>query len=419
MWRALHHRDFALYAAGGFVSNVGLWFQRVGVQWLVWSLTGSLSLVATVALIEAACFLASVPFFGTVSDRYDRLLLGRIAQVFLMGLAAILAALTILDFMTIFLLMVLMGLAGFFEALWSPVRLAMAPSLVPRNDLPSAIGIGSILFNLAQFVGPALGAVIIAAFTLDHEGIGWLFALNAFSFLGYLIVLLFIRLRHDEVGSRPRSNFVADLREGILYILTKKELGLFFILIVATMIFMRSYRESLTAIADGIYAMEELGFGIMQSASGAGAIIGSIMVAKVNRVSGMVRLLFIAALLAGLLHLALSATGSFWIAAIIVGGISAFGSYIGIGGQLVVQNSIDGSLRGRVMSLWSMNLRGGPAAGAWLWGLGDKFWALQSVIAVSTVVYLLILGALLPRLRGIAAVMERPSDETARAVSSR
>ena len=288
----------------------------------------------------------------------------------------------------------------------------MAPSLVPRKDLPSAIGIGSILFNVAQFVGPALGAAIIAAFTLDREGIGWLFALNAFSFLGYLIVLLIIRLRHDEVGSRPRSNFVADLREGVLYILTKKELGLFFVLIVSTMIFMRSYRESLTAVADGIYAMEELGFGIMQSASGAGGIVGSIMVAKVNRISGMVRLLFIAALLAGLLHLVLSGTSSFWLATIIVGAISAFISYIGIGGQVVVQNSIDGSVRGRVMSLWSMNLRGGPATGAWLWGLGDKFWALQSVIAVSTVVYLLILGALLPRLRGIAAFMERAAGET-------
>ncbi len=411
MWRALHHRDFALYAAGGFVSNIGLWFQRVGVQWLVWSLTGSLSLVATVALIEAICFLTSVPFFGAVSDRYDRLFLGRIAQILMMSLAAILAVLTIFDIMTILLLMALMGLAGFFEALWTPVRLAMAPSLVPRKDLPSAIGTGSILFNVAQFVGPALGAVIIAAFTLDREGIGWLFALNAFSFLGYLVVLLIIRLRHDEVGSRPRSNLVADLREGVLYILTKKELGLFFVLIVSTMIFMRSYRESLTAVADGIYAMEEIGFGIMQSASGAGGIVGSIMVAKVSRISGMVRLLFIAALLAGLLHLALSATSSFWVATIIVGTISAFISYIGIGGQLVVQNSIDGSVRGRVMSLWSMNLRGGPAAGAWLWGLGDKFWALQSVIAVGAVVYLLILGALLPRLRGIAAFLERAPDE--------
>lgn len=409
--RALRHRDFRLYVPAGFVSNIGLWVQRVGVQWLAWSLTGSYAWLATTVLAEAVAIMAFLPIFGTVVDRSDRLKLARLAQAVLLVIAGLLGALTLLDLMTIWLLIALMAAYGAAQAFWTPLRLSMAPSLVPRADLPSAIGIGAVLFNVAQFAGPAVAGIILAVLGDHRDNIGYLFLINSVTFLGYLAVLYMIRLISPEHRRDKTVNFLADLAEGIRYCLCKEGLGLFLVYMLLTNLLLRAHRELLAGLADGVFAAGVHGFAALQSAAGLGAIVGSALLTKFSRVEGLTRLLIGATAAAAVCQAALIAAPSYWVGLVSVGVLGGFLAFYGIGSQVLVQSAIHGAMRGRVMSLWAMGTRGGPAMGAWVIGFAAEAWGLRAALAGATALFLVALLLMLPRRKGLAEVMEKPPGE--------
>ncbi len=408
----MRHRDFRLYAPAGFVSNVGLWVQRIGVQWLAWSLTESYAWLAAVALAEAATLMAFLPLFGALVDRGDRLKLGRLAQVTLILLAGTFGVLTVFDLVTIWLLIGLMAAYGTAQAFWTPIRLSMAANLVPREDLPSAIGLGAVLFNLAQFVGPALAGLVLAVMGDHRDSIGYLFLINSSTFIGYLIVLCVIRLRTVETGKAKDSRFVADLAEGLRYCLCREGLGLFMLNMLLVNIVLRSHRDLLAGLADGVYGAGVHGFAALQSAAGLGAIFGSAFLTKFSRVEGLTRLLIGAALLAALCQLAVTAAPQYGLGLVCVGILSMFMGFYGIGSQVLVQSAIHGSMRGRVMSLWSMGTRGGPALGAWAVGLAAELWGLRIALAGATVLFLIVVSIVVwPKRRWLAETMEKPPGD--------
>jgi len=411
MLRAFRHRDFTLYAFSGLISNIGLWFQRTGVQWLTWSLTESYAWLGAIAMAEAITVTFCLPLFGTVVDRANRLHLARISQVIMIALAGVFATLTILDWISVWILFGLMMLNGISESFWTPIRMSMAPSLVPRDDLSSAIGIGSIFFNVAQFAGPAIAGIIIHQFAVERVGIGYLFALNGLSFFGYLFVLFKIQLREQDRSKSRHGRFFSDFKDGLIYLTNKAGLGLFMLWMLASTFILRSYRELLAGLAGGLFDQGASGFAFLQSAAGAGAIVGSILVASSSRVTGMTRFLFVAAFLAVAFLLTLSVATHFWMAVIIVAAMSCVSSYIGIGGQVLVQSAIHGAVRGRVMSLWSVSLRAGPSSGAWTIGLFTGIWHIQAVLAGAALLYFAVLLAIFRRRQHLAENMESPPTD--------
>ena len=141
MGRALRHRDYAIYAAAGWLSNIGLWVQRIAVGWLTWTFTESFLWLGVIVFAEGLATTVIIPIAGTYVDRVDRLFLGRLTQMGLILLAAVLATLTFLGLINIWILIVLMVLSGIAEGFWTPVRLSIPPNLVPRRIslLPSAL----------------------------------------------------------------------------------------------------------------------------------------------------------------------------------------------------------------------------------------------------------------------------------------
>lgn len=414
MGRVFRHRDYVIYSFAGFFANIGIWVQRVGVQWLAWELTHSYAWLGAIAFVDAIGVIVFMPFFGTLIDRSDRLKMMRLAQVLVTVLVVVLAVFTLMHWMTIWLVVAAMALHGVLDAFWAPARLSMAPSLVPRADLAPAIGLNASMFNLAQILGPAAAGLIIAGFDDTILGIGMLFVITTFGYIVYLVALCIIKLRYEERRASSATSFVGDMKDGLLYIFQKPGLGLYMALMLVTTLIMRPFRELLAGFADGVFLQGPGGLAMLTSAVGVGALIGALVVANTTKVKGMTRLVMTVFGLGIVFQFAFVLAPDFNIA---VGAIAFLGITIavgGIGSQVLVQSSIHNAMRGRVLSVWSLIMRAGPPVGAWALGGLAEFWDLQAVFVVATAIYTIFFLAMIPRFKMLAQNMESPPADESR-----
>src|ERR1700727_2587091 len=183
-WQPLYNSTFRNLLASNLISDIGAFMQSVGAAWLMTSLTKS---PLYIALIQTA---SALPFFllalpaGTIGDIVDRrkLILG--TEVWMLGFALALTGATLAGVMTPWLLLLLTLAISIGDAVESPSWKAIFPELVSKDDLPAALALNGIEFNLARAMGPGLAGFIIAA-----VGVPVAFALNAFSFLGVIFVI--------------------------------------------------------------------------------------------------------------------------------------------------------------------------------------------------------------------------------------
>src|SRR5262245_12400311 len=183
-WRPLREPTFRALWIAALASNIGTWIQDVAASWLMITLSPSPILVS---LMQTA---SSLPFFllalpaGALADVVDRRRLLIFSQSWMMTVAALLGALTLAGLITPAGLLGLTFALGLGAALNGPAWQATTPELVPREELPAAVALNGVGFNLARAVGPALGGFVVAA-----GGPPTAFLLNAASFLGVILVL--------------------------------------------------------------------------------------------------------------------------------------------------------------------------------------------------------------------------------------
>src|SRR5580658_3443719 len=183
-WEPLRNRTFRNLLLSNFVSDVGTFMQSIGAAWLMTSLTNN---PLYIALIQTA---AALPFFllalpaGTIGDIFDRrkLILG--TETWMFVVAIVLTVVTVFGVMTPWLLLLLTLGLSVGDAVESPSWRAIFPDLVNKEELPAALALNGIEFNLARALGPGLGGLIVAA-----VGVGAAFCFNAISFLGVIVVI--------------------------------------------------------------------------------------------------------------------------------------------------------------------------------------------------------------------------------------
>ena len=162
VFRSLRHRNFRLFFFGQFISLVGTWMQNVALSWLVYRLTGSSALLGVVA------FCGQIPVFlfslagGFWADRHSRCHIVIATQTLAMLLALLLAALTLLDVVQVWHIIVIAVSLGTVNAFDIPARQSFFVELVGRDDLSNAIALNSSIFNGARIVGPAVAGVLVA-----------------------------------------------------------------------------------------------------------------------------------------------------------------------------------------------------------------------------------------------------------------
>lgn len=355
---ALHHRNFTLIWSGLLVSNMGTWMQNVAQSWLIYKLTGNNPLyLGWLGLSFALPMVIAPPLGGVVADRVDRIRLLYVTQICSALLAALLAILTWSGAVRPAHILVATFLGALLLAFDNPTRQALIPELVPREHLLNAISLNSATFTGAALVGPAIAGVL-----LDTVGAGWLFMLNAVSYLAVIGALAAMRAAPRE---RRRSISVADaLFGGFAYVGRDRTVLLLLVLSALAAVFGRSYQQLLPVFADDIWHVGSGGYGALLSAGGGGALIGAFAMASARNLQNHGRVMIASGLIFCAALAAFALVPWFWVgvALLVVVGVAStvFTTLI----ATVIQLRVPGQLRGRVMSLYAITLIGLPSLGA-------------------------------------------------------
>src|SRR5881296_1956178 len=211
--RAFRHRNFRLFYAGQLTSLVGTWMQTVAQSWLVYRLTGSATLLGVVGFASQFPILVLAPIAGSVADTYPRRRSMLAIQAAAMLLAFPLAALTLLNRIQVWHILVLAVMLGFVNAFDIPVRQSFIAEMVGREDLINAIALNSSMMNGARIIGPAVAGILVAV-----VGEGWCFLLNGLSYFAVIIGLVFITAGNNSPTENQGSRIEAVL-EGFRFVL--------------------------------------------------------------------------------------------------------------------------------------------------------------------------------------------------------
>jgi len=378
--RALRHRNFAIYTAGNSISLVGTWIQRLAIGWLTWELTGSGAWLGVVAFADLFPTILFGPIAGAAADRWDRLTVTRITQSLALCQSAVLFLLTATGMMTIELLVLLTAAGGVISAFNQPARLALVPSLVPRSDLVTAVAIVSIIFNLARFIGPAIAGVMIVT-----AGAAAAFAANAFTFAVFLVALSFL---HASPSSKEteRGSFLGQLKEGLTYSASHKGIAALLLLSIVSSIFSRPITELLPGFASAVFNSGADGLAILTSSIGIGAAGGRLWLGGRPQLGALPPVAPACSLLMPVATLLFTATDRLWAAVPLLVLVGFSMSSTGIASQTLVQVAVPASMRGRVLSLYGLIFRGGPAVGALAMGAASEHMGFRLPVAIGALI---------------------------------
>jgi MFS family permease len=365
--RTFRHRHYRNFIGADGISLVGNWVQRVGIGWLTWELTHSGLWLGIIAIVEMFPSIVFAPLGGAIADRYDRRLIALWAELLMLAQATALAVLTWFGWVDIWWLVFLTFLRGSFNAGSHPARQALVPSLVPSEDLSSAIACNSMVFNVARFIGPAVAGVIIARF-----GIASAFATNAASFVVFIIVLTRLQLPFAEQFTRKPQSLFAQMTEGLRYIAGHPGIGPMLVLLTLISILVRPLADLLPGYAGAVFQSGATGLAWMTSAMGLGSMAGAFGIAQRGRVTGLTSIATANACVMSLATLAFAFAPTFWAALILLAAASYGITVTSVGGQALIQNAVTGALRGRVISIYGMIFRAAPATGALIIGASSE-----------------------------------------------
>jgi MFS family permease len=358
-YSALSSKNFRTYLYGNILSVMGVWIQRLALGWHAWQLSESALVVGLVAAAQFMPLILLTPFFGVVVDRVSTRSAAILMHVILAAIATGLGVLTMSGNMTAEWLLALAFMHGLANSAYSPVRLALIPDLVQKKKFPSAVAITSIVFNISRFIGPGIAGAIIALY-----GLGSAYIINAVTYLPVIFVLSIIRIdEHDPHPANEKSYF-GQLMEGLRYTRDHAPIRQIILLAGVSNFFGRGILELMPAFAALIFEGGSSVLAILMSATGVGAILASLMFSSRMFQQHLHRLVVVGALGVGLSVMLFSLVSDLVTGAIVVALLGMFASMVSIGSQTEVQMHVENRLRGRVMSLWTLTIMGGPAIGS-------------------------------------------------------
>jgi len=395
MFRSLYHRDFAIFWAGNFLSNIGTWMQYVALGWVILMISNSPFLLGLNGFLGQVPSLVFALPGGTIADRLNRRKLMLITQTSMMLLALLLAVLTSIRQITIHEILAISFLTGVASALNYPAYQALIPDLIPRDDLMNGIALNSAQFNMSRAIGPTA-----AGLGLGVLGAAACFYLNSISFLALIIALLIITIppaRKDE-GSR----FWGSMMEGFRYLNEHRIIIVLLTVPAFLSLLGLPFIVLMPAVARNMIGVGASGLGLLMGGAGLGAVAAALFIAARGTLEHRGRLILTSATLFSLALILLSRAQTFW---------GAFFLLAVMGGTTVgaltlanttLQMTTPPQLRGRVMAIYYMAMSGlmpfgSLQAGALAQAIGTRF-ALGFGGAVC-LVYFLILQISLNRLR--------------------
>lgn len=383
-FRAFTYRDFRLMWAGAFTSSIGTWMQEVAQNWLILTMTGSTFLLGLDAFLGDAPYMAFSLFGGVLADRMDRrrILLG--SQFVQMGSATLLVILVLTGAVHVWMILVLSFVVGCAQSFGGPAYQALVPTLVDRSELPNAIALNSIQFNLARVVGPVLAGV--AYYRLGAAGC---FGLNAVSFLAPVAALLLLQ-RGGFSGAPATESVFASLKRGLTAVRDARALRGLIVLSFVGSFCAFPLVTFLPVFARNVFHRDARGYSVLLAAFGIGAIAGAFGVAAFGNVQRKGRLavamqMLFGALMAGF---ALSRTPVLSYALLGLAGAALMVVFALF--MTLVQSHVEDHLRGRVVSVYSLAFRGAMPLGNLVAGALASVFTAPRVLVGNGIVMMLV-----------------------------
>jgi MFS family permease len=367
--RALRHRNYRLFFAGQSISLIGTWLTRVATSWLVYRITGSSLLLGTVGFAGQIPTFVVAPFAGVWIDRWNRHRVLVVTQVLAMLQSAGLAALTLSGKVTVPWIVLLSVFQGLINAFDVPARQSFVTQMIEeRSDLPNAIALNSSMVNGARLLGPSIAGALIAAF-----GEGYCFLIDAASYAAVIASLLAMRVPARVIAKDGRR-MLGQLAEGFRYVAGFTPIRSVLLLLALVSFMGMPYMVLMPAIATHTLHGGAHTLGFLMTASGMGALAGTLYLASRKSVLGLGRIIPSAAALFGACLVAFSLSHSFWLSfAVLVP--TGLGMMVQMAASnTILQTLVDDDKRGRVMSIFTMAFFGTVPFGSLFAGfMADAF----------------------------------------------
>jgi MFS family permease len=404
---AFAYRDFRVQWIGACTSSIGTWMQIVAQNWLIVSLTNS-----SPFFLGLDAFLQQLPIIlfslvgGVFADRYDRRRTLLVSQVIQMGTSATLALLMYLRIVEIWEVLALSFVTGCAQSFGGPAYQSLIPSLVDKKDLPNAVALNSIQFNVARVLGPLAFSLTLAAFQRwgysEPQAMNACFLLNALSFLVVIQTLTMLRVKH--IASASTNSVGDELKTGISYVRDHKNLASLIVLAAATTFLGFALLTFLPIFAQKIFHEGADTYSHLMAFSGAGSIVGALLVAWLGKYKKMGLTALIVQAIYGALIIAFAVSRTLWLSDILLFLTGATLMIVFSTVTSLVQLTAPNHMRGRVMSIYMLAFRGGMPLGSlvsgWLAGPPIALGA-PMVIGINGVLLVLVAAYFLIRNHGI------------------
>ena len=387
-FRSLQYRNYRLFFGGQSISLIGTWIQRIATPWLVYDLTKSVLLLGLVGFVgQIPTFLFS-PIAGVLTDRWNRYNILITTQILSMVQAIILTWLVFTGTIQVWHIIVLSGFLGCINAFDIPARQSFVIQMVDnKEDLSNAIALNSSMVNGARLIGPSIAGVLIAA-----TGEGVCFLLNALSYISVIWSLLLMKVDPIENKNGEKS-VLKELKEGISYTFGFAPIRYIIVLLALVSLMGMPYTVLMPVFAKEIIHGGAHTFGFLMGASGMGALTGAFYLASRRSERGLEKIIPLSAGVFGI-GLIMFSYSHFFALSLVLMVVTGLGMMLQMASSnTMLQSIVDDSIRGRVMSFFTMAIMGTAPFGSLLAGSSAKLMGAPNTVLIGGISC--VLGALI------------------------
>jgi len=355
---ALASRNFRLLWMANVLSTSGTWMQKVAQNWLVLTISGSPFYLGLDAFVGELPILLLTLVGGVIADRHDRRRLLIMSQCVQLTCAFALAGLVYFDAIRIWHVLALSFTSGIAQAFGGPASQSLLPALVPRRDLPNAVALNSLQFNLSRILGP-----VAAGLALATAGMAACFAMNGLSFFIVIAALLRLDLARVPEGSRRRS-LLDEMRTGLAYVRARPPLIELTVLAFLTTLLALPLQTLLPVMAREVFGQGVEGYSTLMVCSGIGAVLGALVVAWKGRYPHMGRTALMVQGVFAVLVMLFAGSRSLPVsyALLVIASVALI--ILTSTAISLAQLAAPDEMRGRVMSIFMVAFRGGMPLGS-------------------------------------------------------
>ena len=406
MFAAFTYRDFRVQWIGACTSSIGTWMQIVAQNWLVLSLTQSAFFLGLDAFLQQLPIMLLTLIGGVLADRRDRRRTLLTSQYIQMATSGTLAALMYFQVVQIWHILVLSFTTGVAQAFGGPAYQSLIPSLVEKKDLPNAVALNSIQFNIARVLGPLLFGASLTAFAAwgysEPQAMNACFLLNSLSFLVVIYTLSVLHVKH--IPQTTTESMGTQLKGGLSYVKSHGSMVALIILAAVTTFLGFAVLTFLPIFASQVFKEGAGTYSHLMAFSGAGSVVGALAIAWLGKFKRMGLTALLVQAVYGLLIVAFSASRLVWLSDLLLFMTGAALMVVFSTVTSLIQLTAPNEMRGRVMSIYMVAFRGGMPLGSLVSGYLATFIGAPAVIGINGVLLVVVAVYFLIRSHGVREI---------------